>query len=67
MIVEEKIAGKTLKELDLVKRTGCIIAAIVRNGEVIVPKADLELKKGDVVFIIGSEEGLKKLEEMIWS
>ncbi len=67
MIVEEKIAGKTLKELDLVKRTGCIIAAVVRNGEVIVPKADLELKKGDVVFIIGSEEGLKRLEEIIWS
>ncbi len=66
VIVErEELIGKTLKELDLRRKTGCIVVAIVRNGEVILPEADTRLKKGDILYLMGKGKGLKGLEEVV--
>lgn len=65
VIVDEKLSGKTLKELDLRRRTGCIVVAIVRGKNVIVPSAETVLERGDIMFVIGTEDSLKKFMEMI--
>ncbi len=65
VMVDERLAGKTLKELDLRRRTGCIVVAIVRGSEVIVPSAETELRKGDMMFVMGTEDSLKRLMELV--
>ncbi len=65
IVVDERFAGKTLKELDLRKKTGCIVVAIVRGKNVIVPSAETKLEKGDMMFVMGTEDSLKKFMEML--
>jgi voltage-gated potassium channel len=65
VVVNDKFAGKTLKELDLRKKTGCTVVAIVRGNEVIIPSADTKLELGDIMFVIGRDESLRKLIELL--
>ncbi len=53
-IVNEEMAGKSLRELDIRKRTGCIVVAIVRKGEVLLPEAETVLEKGDILYMLCS-------------
>ena len=58
----QKITGRTLKELDLRKRYGITVLAIKRGEEVIVnPSARDEIREGDVLLILGSEEKIANL------
>ena len=65
IIENDKLDGKTLRELDLRRRTGCTVVAIVRNGEIILPDADTELKRGDILYLIGKGSGIKALDGFI--
>ena len=59
-----KVAGKTLKELDLRKRYGITVLAIKRGEEVIVnPSARDEIREGDILLILGSEERITSLSD----
>ncbi|WP_202320086.1 potassium channel family protein [Archaeoglobus neptunius] len=60
VIVKGAMAGKSLRELDLRKKTGCIVVAIVRGGDVLLPEAETVLEKGDILYILCS--GNAKLE-----
>ena len=66
-IVLEKgeLIGKTLKEIDFRRRFGCMVVAIARNGNLLLPDPNLRLEMGDVLFVIGREEDLRKLDEVI--
>ncbi len=67
-LVEEKIPpnalaiGQMIKDLHL--PTNCTIAAIIRSGEVIVPRGVTTLEVGDEVLAITDTEGAKKLAEL---
>ncbi len=53
VIVErDDLVGKTLRELDLIRKTGCIVVAIVRRGEVLLPEADTRLERGDILYMM---------------
>ncbi len=56
MIVDDDLSGKTLKELDFRRKLGCIVVAIVRDGDVLLPEAETELRKGDVLYMMCREE-----------
>ncbi len=57
-----RITGRTLKELDLRKKYGITVLAIKRGEEVIVnPSARDEIRGGDVLLILGSEEKIANL------
>ncbi|AAB89577.1 MULTISPECIES: potassium channel protein [Archaeoglobus] len=56
VVADEYMDGKTLRELDLRRRTGCIVVAVVRRGDVILPEADTRLEKGDILYILCSGE-----------
>ncbi|MBC7114782.1 MAG: NAD-binding protein, partial [Archaeoglobi archaeon] len=43
--------------------SGVIFAAIFRNGDVIIPRGDDEIKKGDRLIILGNSEAIEKLRE----
>ncbi len=58
----ERLTGRTLKELDLRNRYGVNVLAIKRGESVIVnPKAGEEIKKGDVILVLGNEEKLQRM------
>ncbi len=60
-----ELIGKTLKELDLRRKFGCMVVAIARNGNLILPDPNIRLEKGDVLFVIGKEKDLRKLDKLI--
>lgn len=53
--VPEKYSGKTIYQADLHRRFGVTVVAVKRGDEVIVaPPADLNLLKGDLIVVIGT-------------
>ncbi len=60
--VPEKLAGRTLRELDLRNRYGITVIAIKRRGTVIPnPSAEDSIEEGDVILVLGSEEAVHRL------
>jgi trk system potassium uptake protein TrkA len=68
-VVEEKVPagakaiGVPLKDMDLAKQ--CVIAAIIRDGVMILPRADSTLKEYDEIVAVASPEGATKLAELL--
>jgi len=70
-LVEEKIpmgamaVGKAIKDLGLPEQ--CIIAAIIRQGEIVMPRGATTLEVGDEVLAITDREGAESLAELFVS
>jgi trk system potassium uptake protein TrkA len=67
--VEEKVApgakgiGVALKDMDLGQQ--CVIAAIIRQGNMMLPRADSVFEAGDEILAVTSPEGAKRLAELL--
>ncbi len=70
-IVEEKIpsgaaaVGVMIKDLKLPEH--CVIAAVIRNGEVIVPRGVTIMEVGDEVLAVVDHEGARQLAKLFLS
>ncbi|HXV43670.1 MAG TPA: TrkA family potassium uptake protein [Anaerolineae bacterium] len=68
-LVEEKIApgaqaiGVALKDLPLPE--DCVIAAIIRNGEIVVPRGITKFEVGDEVLAVTDRSGAAELAELL--
>jgi trk system potassium uptake protein TrkA len=68
-VVEEKIPagakaiGLALKDLDLAEH--CVIAAIIREGKMTLPRGDSVFREGDEIIAVASPEGTQKLAELL--
>jgi trk system potassium uptake protein TrkA len=68
-MVEEKVApespavGKTIKELNLPAQ--CVIAAILRKGEMVIPKGDTVLQPSDEVIAVVHSTQIKQLADLL--
>ncbi|MBU0991345.1 MAG: TrkA family potassium uptake protein [Proteobacteria bacterium] len=61
-----KFIGKTLKELDLINRFGVQVVAIkeiIPENINMIPTGNFVIKDSDVVFLLGPDESLEKLQE----
>jgi trk system potassium uptake protein len=67
-LVEEKIpagAKALLKEIkDLKFPENCVIAAIIRNGEIVIPRGSTTFQVDDEVLAVTDEDGAKSLVEL---
>lgn len=67
-LVEEKIPdqarslGKMIKDLQMPER--CVIAAIIRKGEVIVPRGVTTFEAGDEILAVTDPEGAAELADL---
>ncbi|HID42691.1 MAG TPA: potassium channel protein [Archaeoglobaceae archaeon] len=61
----EHISGKTLRDMDIRKKSGCTVVAIERNGEIVVPDPDTVLSKGDILYVMGNNEQLETLVKLV--
>ncbi len=68
-VVEEKVppgaqaVGKTIQDLNLSDK--CIIAAIIRKGEMVVPRGATVLEQGDEVLAITDRKGAEGLAALL--
>ncbi len=68
-LVEEKIPpgakaiGVTIKDLGLPEK--CVIAAIIRNGEVMIPRGISVLEEGDEVLAVTDSDGADQLASLL--
>ncbi|MCC5909993.1 MAG: Trk system potassium transporter TrkA [Clostridiaceae bacterium] len=59
----QDMVGKKLRELDIPQ---CVlIAAILRNGEIIIPHGDTELLSTDIIYVIGQKESINSFSKEI--
>ena len=58
-----EITEKPLMEMKI--KRGILIAAILRNGEVIIPRGHDSIFKGDTVIIVSNRTGLKDLSDIV--
>ena len=60
------VCGKSILELELRKKTGVIIIAMVKKGKIIKSPEPTEiLESGDLLIALGSKEDILKLEKLI--
>jgi trk system potassium uptake protein TrkA len=68
-VVEEKVPegalgiGVELKDMGLEEQ--CVIAAIIRDGKMALPKGESTFTAGDEIIAVASPEGAKKLSELL--
>jgi trk system potassium uptake protein TrkA len=68
-VVEEKVPagakaiGVPLKDMDLAKH--CVIAAIIRDGKMTLPRGDSTLQQDDEIIAVASPEGAQKLADLL--
>lgn len=65
---DSPLAGHSIKELNLRERTGATIIAIKRGEEVIQnPAPSVELREGDILWLIGTREHINRAIEYLRS
>jgi trk system potassium uptake protein TrkA len=68
-VVEEKVPagakaiGILLKDMELAEH--CVIAAIIRDGKMTLPRGDSTLQQDDEIIAVASPEGAQKLAELL--
>src|SRR4026209_2546936 len=68
-VIEEKVPagakaiGIPLKDMDLAEH--CVIAAIIRDGIMTLPRGDSTLEENDEIVAVASAEGATKLAELL--
>ncbi len=68
-VVEEKVPagalgiGLALKDMGLEEQ--CVIAAIIRDGKMALPKGESTFQAGDEIVAVASPEGAKRLAELL--
>lgn len=61
--VSERLAGRTLGDLDLRRKFGISVLLIRRDGQLLIsPSAETPLQIGDVLVVVGENRQLNKLE-----
>lgn len=57
------VVGKTLRDLDFPDQ--CVITAIIRHGEMILPRGSTTLEPGDEILAIADGPGAEQLAELL--
>ncbi|HAV78431.1 MAG TPA: potassium transporter TrkA [Anaerolineae bacterium] len=60
---DAKVIGVQLKDMDLAEH--CVIAAIIRDGVMTLPRGDSTLQQDDEIVAVASPEGVKRLSELL--
>ena len=60
---DSKVRGKKIKDLSLPLE--CVFAAIYRGGKLIIPHGDTVIKSGDIIALIGKEDAIGKVVNLL--
>lgn len=60
---DSKAVGRTLRELKVRELTGATVVGVIRDGnENFSPEADYILRIGDILLVVSTDDGLKKVK-----
>ena len=62
-VKSDAVADKLIKELELPPEV--VISAVQRNEEIIIPKGETRLVKGDIVYLVGKDDSLSECAKMM--
>jgi putative transport protein len=62
VVTRTAVLRRTLRELDLIRRTGVTVTRVNRAGVELAPRANVRLQFGDRVHVVGPEAGLTMVE-----
>ena len=63
IIARDKLVGKNLRQLDLRSRFGLNVLAIKHGNRIsITPRAEDTIAEGDILVVIGPNDGIRRLE-----
>ncbi|OZM58416.1 potassium transporter Trk [Lottiidibacillus patelloidae] len=66
VIANKRMDGNTLVELDVRAKYGCNIIGMKRGEEIIVsPKADFQIREGDLLIVIGANNDIERFERQL--
>jgi len=60
---DSKVRGKRIKDLPLPLE--CVFAAIYRGGKLVIPHGDTVVKSGDIIALIGKEDAIRKVVNLL--
>jgi Trk K+ transport system NAD-binding subunit len=56
------VAGKLIQNIDIPKN--CVVAAVIRGKEFVVPRGETEIKVGDHVVFVGPATDIKEAQDL---
>ncbi len=65
VVAEPAVYRKTLSELNIAASTGAVISRVRKGNQVLPAFRETVLLEGDVIRGVGTEEALRRLEEMV--
>lgn len=65
VVTNDKVVGKTLKDLDLPSAYGCFATGLTRASIDLAVDPALPLQKGDRLDVVGEEDNLQRLAETV--
>ncbi len=61
----EEVVGQSLRDLNLSHRTGCVVSAIHRSNEILIPRAESRLELEDRLRVTGRVDELQEFERLV--
>jgi Trk K+ transport system NAD-binding subunit len=58
-----RIAGQLIRDIDIPR--DCVVAAVIRGKDFVVPRGDTKIEVGDHVVFVGPTSAIKKAQEMV--
>ena len=63
VVIKKDALGKSLQELDIARKYGVLLTSIKNMSLEVPPTADYELRKGDILTVVGLQENVDLLGE----
>ncbi len=65
LVVASDAVGKTLEQLQLIRRFHCLVTRIERAGESVPPSGELELQRDDIVEVVGRKKDIQRTADAL--
>ncbi|MEM8883534.1 MAG: TrkA C-terminal domain-containing protein [Planctomycetota bacterium] len=65
LVQSSQVVGKTLVELDLIRRFHCLIVRVVRGGVEMEPNAETRLARDDIVHVSGGRDDVRRFATFV--
>ena len=60
---ESRVAGQLIRDIDFPKQ--CVVAAVIRGKDFVVPRGDTMIQVGDRVIFVGPPDAVKDARDLI--